>query len=175
VHPGTWQHYQDVPYITKDSQPASPATQATIDAFLTFFKSRILPKLGNIITAQYPELAEKMRRVSEYIRSFPHIQEVFQERPALDLGPLFTCAAVSVGGSDRTHIDWMDDPNLLAWVVPLGEFTESSICFPQLGRKYRIRPGDAFGLASRRLAHRAELPLSGRRLVVTLFTDRALV
>ncbi|KAI0077029.1 hypothetical protein K474DRAFT_1577118, partial [Panus rudis PR-1116 ss-1] len=174
-HLGTWQHYQDVPYITKDSLPASPATRAAIDAFLVFFKERILGKLTNVIIAQYPEMAATMQLVTEYIRSFPHIQEAFRERPALDLGPLFTCAAVSVGGSDRTHLDWMDDPNLLAWVIPIGEFSGSSICLPQLRCKYRVRPGDVFGLASRRLAHRAELPVSGRRVVVTLFTDRTLV
>ncbi|KAI0072022.1 hypothetical protein K474DRAFT_1605907, partial [Panus rudis PR-1116 ss-1] len=163
-HLGAWQHYNNVPYITKDSQPTSPDVQAAIDAFLLFFKDRILSKLENVIVRQCPELAKLMRL---------NIQQ-FREHSALDLGSLFTCAVVSIGGSDCTHVDWMDDYDLLAWVISLGKFLGSTICFPQLGQKYCVRPGDVFGLASRHLAHRAELPESGRRIAVTLFTGRTL-
>ncbi|KAI0078138.1 hypothetical protein K474DRAFT_1674314 [Panus rudis PR-1116 ss-1] len=152
-----------------------PKVMGAVDRFLKYTRRHVLDPLGRVIEMEHPEIVETMTKVRCYLLSHEHIRKAMRKRPALNFGRLFTTMALSEGGSQRNHVDWLDDPNLLAWVIPLGNFGQSYTCFPQLGKKYALRAGDACGMASRHLSHCAELLGVGQRDVITMFTHRSLV
>jgi hypothetical protein len=93
----------------------------------------------------------------------------------LDFKGAFFTVAVKEGTSERIHIDFNDDPNNVSWVVPLGEWEGGEFCAPQLDQKVPISPGQAFAAMTRILAHSSAPIKNGRRLVLTLFTDKYLL
>jgi hypothetical protein len=92
-------------------------------------------------------------------------------RPAFDFGGPFFTIAVKEGSSEIDHIDWNDDPNSWTWTIPLSDFEGAELCCPQLGRKIPIKPGQMFGGMMRLIGHRSAPITSGKRIVMTCFTD----
>ena len=81
--------------------------------------------------------------------------------------------AVKEGSSEIPHLDHNDSKDIMAWVVPLGDWQgESCICLPQFDLKVDVRAGEVFAFLASRLLHFTTRPLAGTRLVLTLFTDK---
>ncbi|KAI0071821.1 hypothetical protein K474DRAFT_1712152 [Panus rudis PR-1116 ss-1] len=174
-HLGFWRHRRKRPCVTAQYRCLRPKVMGAVDRFLKYTRRHVLDPLSHVIEMEHPEIVETMTKVCCYLLSHEHVRKAMRKRPALNFGRLFTTMALSEGGSQRNHVGWLDDPNLLAWVIPLGNFGQSYTCFPQLGKKYALRAGDACGMASRHLSHRAELLGVGHRDVITMFTHRSLV
>ncbi|THU98901.1 hypothetical protein K435DRAFT_659953, partial [Dendrothele bispora CBS 962.96] len=91
----------------------------------------------------------------------------------LDFHGAFLCVAVKEGSSEILHLDWQDDPNVFAWIAPVGKgWTGGDFCLPQLGLRVPILPGQVVGALTRRLIHASSVVTSGRRIVLTCFSDR---
>ncbi|THU81781.1 hypothetical protein K435DRAFT_692843, partial [Dendrothele bispora CBS 962.96] len=91
----------------------------------------------------------------------------------LDFNGAFLCVAVKEGSSELLHLDWQDDPNAFAWIVPVGKgWTGGDFCAPQLGLRVPILPGQVLGALTRRLIHASIVVTNGRRIVLTCFSDR---
>lgn len=107
-------------------------------------------------------------------RAEKYCAEIYRDRPAVNLGHGFHAIAIKDGSSDLLHIDMHDE--LMAFILALGEWlSEGYLVLPQLGVKFRIPPGSAFGFLASRLAHFTTSPIGGRRIVITCFTDRFLL
>lgn len=98
-----------------------------------------------------------------------------KKRPALDFGGSFFIVAVKEGSSEILHIDFNDDPNCVSWVILLGDWTGGEFCLPQLGVRIPVRPGQALAVMTKILVHCTTPITSGRRIILTLFTDRTLL
>jgi hypothetical protein len=102
------------------------------------------------------------------------LHTVFEGHPSWDLGGGFFCVAIKSGSSELPHVDFNDSTYLMSWVVPLGRSEGSELILPQFNQKISIEHGEVFGFFSRRLLHFSAPPTSGRRLVLTCFTDKIL-
>ncbi|KAI0070506.1 hypothetical protein K474DRAFT_1680103 [Panus rudis PR-1116 ss-1] len=174
-HHGTWQPRSKRPRITAEWNRLSlPAKKALNDA-LEFGGRHIFDRLDKIVRREYPEIVETMMIVRCWVLHHSDIRKTFDEWPGLNLGPMFNTIAITDRGSKRSHVDWLDHKQIPAIVVPLGNFGQSCICFPQLHKKFAIRSGDAFGAASRILSHYAQVLGGGQRDCLTLFTHNSLV
>lgn len=99
-----------------------------------------------------------------------------RDRPALDFGGAFFVVAVKEGSSERIHLDFNDDEHGVSWVVPFGDQWEGgAFCAPQLEKKIPVGPGQALGGMTRLLAHCGTPVTSGRRVILTLFSDKNLL
>lgn len=83
--------------------------------------------------------------------------------------------AVKEGASELLHLDWNDDEDNMAFVLPVGDWEGGEFCCPQLGEKIPIRPGQVFAVTARVLVHCSAPVTNGRRVVFTLFTDNILL
>ena len=79
------------------------------------------------------------------------------------------------GSSEKMHVDFHDHPHSLTWLVPFGEWTGGDFEAPQIGERVPVGPGQVLGAMTRLLAHRGTKISSGRRLVLTCFTDKTLM
>jgi hypothetical protein len=98
----------------------------------------------------------------------------FATRPALDFGGVFFTVAVKEGSSEIIHLDFNDDKDNVSWIVPFGDWKGGEFCVPQLNQKVPIRPGQVIAAMTRNLAH-CSAPVTGRRVILTLFTDKTLL
>jgi hypothetical protein len=104
-----------------------------------------------------------------------HLKDVFHDRPALDLNGTFFTIAVKDGSSELYHLDWKDDLNTWAFVIPIGDWTGGELCIPQLGVKIPIRQGQVLGIMARLLVHCSAPITSGHRTVFTCFSNATLM
>lgn len=94
---------------------------------------------------------------------------------SVDFGGAFFTLAMKEGSSERLHIDFNDHPHSLTWLVPFGDWTGRDFVVPQLGEVVPVRPGQMLGVMTRILLHCGTPITSGRRLVLTCFTDNTLI
>ncbi|KIJ33794.1 hypothetical protein M422DRAFT_85478, partial [Sphaerobolus stellatus SS14] len=74
--------------------------------------------------------------------------------PALDFGGLCQTVAIKEGGSQIPHIDWLDHPQIYAFVICLGPgWVGGKLVFPQLRRAIPTSPGQVIVFQARQLAH----------------------
>lgn len=99
------------------------------------------------------------------------LRKEYGQRPQLDFGGAFFTVAVKEGSSERVHIDFNDDVKNVAFVVPFGDFMGADLCLPQLNTRIPISPGQAIAFDAKLLAHCSSPITSGRRIILTLFTD----
>jgi hypothetical protein len=83
--------------------------------------------------------------------------------------------AIKEGSSEILHLDFNDDEHSVSWVVPVGDWTGGEFCLPQLGVKIPVRPGQVLAVMTKTLVHCTAPITSGRRLIMTLFSDRTLL
>jgi hypothetical protein len=96
-------------------------------------------------------------------------------RPSLAFGGAFFTVAVKEGSSEVVHLDFNDDPNGITWIIPLGDWEGGEFCVPQLNMKIPIRSGQMLGAMTRVLAHCSAPVTKGRRVILTLFSDKTLL
>lgn len=99
----------------------------------------------------------------------------YRSRPCLNFGGIFCTVAVKEGASELLHLDWNDDEDNMAFVLPVGDWEGGEFCSPQLGEKIPICPGQVFAVTARVLVHCSAPVTNGRRVVFTLFTDNILL
>ncbi|KAI0071203.1 hypothetical protein K474DRAFT_660450 [Panus rudis PR-1116 ss-1] len=174
-HHGVWQPRSKRPRITAEWDRLPQDAKEALNDALEYARKPIFDRFARIVRQDFPEIVETMTKVRCFILNHAEIRKTFDQWPGLNLGPMFTTIAISERGSEKYHIDWLDDPNIPAIVIPLGSFGQGRVCFPQLRRKFSVRPGDGCATASRHLVHCAEVLGSGHRDVLTLFTHRGLV
>ncbi len=120
-----------------------------------------------------------MSTSSNLSRAYKRIQEflagTFQTRPTLNFGGTFFTVAVKEGSSERVHIDFNDCRRCITWVVPLGDWEGGEFCAPQFGLKIPIRAGQVLGVMTGILAHCSAPVTNGRRVILTLFSDKFLM
>ncbi|KAJ7801771.1 hypothetical protein B0H13DRAFT_1672465, partial [Mycena leptocephala] len=75
---------------------------------------------------------------------------------------------VKEDGSEKIHIDWFDNMNMLAWVAAVGDFEGADLCSLQLGGWIPCKLGSLLGARIRFLTHCCT-PVAGRRIVFTFF------
>ena len=100
------------------------------------------------------------------------LDSAYADFPVFDLGGGFFVIAVLEGSANLPHLDHNDDKDMMAWVVPLGNWVgKSYICLPRFNKKLDLEIGEVFAFYAARLLHFTTLP-EGTRLVLTLFTDK---
>ena len=191
LHLGVWELYDEKPRVTSDSRNQSPEVVQAIDDFLLIIQQRIAPRLKNLLKEFCPQQHELQMRyvfinfylvlnnIYIYCRAHKRVQrrlhKEFKGRPALDFGGPFFTVAVKEGSSENIHIDFNDFRHSVTWVVPLGDWTGGEFCAPQLGEKIPICPGQVFGGLTGILAHCSAPVKQGRRIILTLFSDKFLM
>jgi hypothetical protein len=93
--------------------------------------------------------------------------------PNFDFGGVTTTLVVKEGGSEKIHINWFNNMNMLAWVVAVGDFEGADLCSLQLGGQMSCKLGSLLGARTRFLAHCCTL-VAGHRIVFTFFVDSCL-
>lgn len=116
-----------------------------------------------------------MSRAYARIKKNCSIAKQLAARPALDFGGAFFTVAVKEGTSERVHLDFNDDEDGVSWVIPLGEWEGGEFCVPQLNEKIPICAGQALAGMVRILVHSSAPVKKGRRLILTLFSDKTLL
>jgi hypothetical protein len=109
-----------------------------------------------------------------YARVKKELANAFASCPALDFGGVFATVAAKEGSSEIIHLDFDDHPDHIAWIVPLGDWEGGEFCVPQVGIKVPIHAGQVIAAMTRNLAH-CSAPIKGRRVILTLFSDKTLL
>jgi hypothetical protein len=93
-----------------------------------------------------------------------------------DFHDVFFAVATWEGSSNVIHTDWGDcRRGGMSFVVTLTSWTGGGVLqVPQLKVSVCPVPGDVTAVQAGRLLHKTTTPKSGRRVVLTLFTDNAL-
>lgn len=99
--------------------------------------------------------------------------EVLEKR-ALNFSGTFFTVAIKEGVSEFLHVDWNDRVGGVTFVIPFGEWEGGYLCTPQLGVRVPIGAGQMVAALTRHLMHCSTPVTSGKRYVMTLFTDRGL-
>ncbi|KAJ7207539.1 hypothetical protein GGX14DRAFT_567485 [Mycena pura] len=189
VHLGVWSLFSTTPYITADSrQKVVPRNRtsssillartkekqvtAQLDVFLGIIKKSVVPKLESLVDWEMGEGTRIRHRVHQRVQAA--LKREFSQRPNLDFGGLFLAIAVKEGSSEVLHVDWNDNLQTYAIVFCIGDYVGGEFCIPQIGRRIPLRPGAVLAVRTRLLAHCTHVG-SGRRVVITCFTDSTLL
>ncbi|KAF9017876.1 hypothetical protein BDZ89DRAFT_960702, partial [Hymenopellis radicata] len=168
LHIGIWECTARTPRLTADTRNQEPITIAAIDEFLAYFGAEVSHKIDNRLRFEFPEMYARALLAHERIRR--RLRRPLQKRPMCDVGPSVFSIAMKEGSSEFIHLDFSDRPDYFCWVLPVGDWTGGEFCAPQLGVKFPIRPGQAFAVRARYLAH-CSAPVHGRRVVFTCFVE----
>lgn len=190
-HFGIWQLYRSGDNLgpTGDSINQKPEVMKALDRFLFHIGDYLAPKLGGflenycrtqfLLLKMYVEHSDCnvswLIALRTYMRVHHLHPNLFASRPGLDFKGVFFTVAVKEGSSEYFHIDFNDYKDGITWVVPLGDWEGGELCLPQLGIKIPICAGQALGVMSGVLAHCSAPITRGKRLILTLFTDKFIV
>ncbi|KAF9474886.1 hypothetical protein BDN70DRAFT_898616 [Pholiota conissans] len=172
LHLGIWEIFSSKPFISANSRQ-TPEVNKSIDIFLGLVGKLLAPKIGALLKEHCPD--QYARQIQAYSRVKRILGPELVERPTMDFTGSFFSVAVKEGSSEKVHIDFNDDINGITWVVPLGDWEGGEFCAPQLGYKIPIIPGQILGVMTKLLAHCGAPVTNGRRIVLTLFSDRFLL
>ncbi|KAK7450153.1 hypothetical protein VKT23_013036 [Stygiomarasmius scandens] len=183
IHCGRWSHSCSEVVVTRDCRSrATGGIQIeegieAIDNFMWEIQDDLVPAVLGAMKMEDPEMYARMIHAHKFVRAtirrLYSRDQYLETRCCLDFKGAFLCVAIKEGSSEVFHLDWQDDPNSLAWIAPLGEgWTGGDFCLPQLNIRIPIYPGQVLGAQTRRLIHCRSPVESGRRIVVTCFTDR---
>ncbi|KJA16329.1 hypothetical protein HYPSUDRAFT_58275 [Hypholoma sublateritium FD-334 SS-4] len=171
LHLGAWSINQSKPIITAHSRAPAQSKEAeiAIDKFLKIINKYVAPMVTTFFKNEFPVQYGRQQRAHEHVSH--KLREEFTKRPELDFGGAFFTVAVKEGSSERIHIDFNDDIKNVAFVVPFGDFTGADLCLPQLNTRVPISAGQVVAFDAKLLAHCSSPIISGRRIILTLFTD----
>lgn len=103
-------------------------------------------------------------------------KDPFVIRPDLMGGP-FLAVAVKDGSSEVGHIDANDEKYTVTWIIPLGTWEGGDLCFPTLGIRVPLSPGQIFCGMMGFLPHYTApyYGINAKRVSLTCFTDKFLM
>ncbi|KAH8804138.1 hypothetical protein DL96DRAFT_1632242 [Flagelloscypha sp. PMI_526] len=172
-HLGCWAKYAKVVRLTAESLQKKDEQNVAMDALLMAIKSHILDPICTIMQSLYPRMYLRAQNCHEYVRE--KLQKEFEQRPALDLGPIAFCVAIKDGGSEFPHLDFGDDPHHFSYVAALGENrTGGEWCAPQFGMKIPLERGQILAAKTAVIAH-CTASFTGPRTAITMFTCKQLL
>ncbi|KJA16317.1 hypothetical protein HYPSUDRAFT_71417 [Hypholoma sublateritium FD-334 SS-4] len=171
LHLGSWSINQAKPIITAHSRAPTQSKEAekAIDAFLKTVNKYVAPRIETFFKDNFPDQYNRQKRAYQHVAC--KLKNAYTSRPELNFGGTFFTVAVKEGSSERVHIDFNDDCKNVAFVVPFGDFQGADLCVPQLKTRVPVLPGQVVAFNAKLLAHCSSPIISGRRIILTLFTD----
>lgn len=194
-HIGTWEKYDDGPYLTSDTSNQSPLASQAIHTFMAYVARHVAPIYARHLEEHFPrEFAQQKMYVSQpfdYLMTLIVVsannrmcwlmrRQLALHNGSFNFGGVFFAMAVKEGGSELMHIDWGDSKFTMALITSVGGLPVY-LCLPQIKVKIPLYPGQVLAVASRVLSHFAahietvntddSVPKQ-RRVVVVGFCDR---
>ncbi|KAG1720981.1 uncharacterized protein EDB91DRAFT_1256737 [Suillus paluster] len=175
LHLGVWEVQQSFPKVTRDTRLQTPEALSAIDRLLLAVGTHVAPKILALLQRYAPKQLDRQLRTNKVIKRL--LRQEFLLRPALDFRGAFFCFAIKEGTSEVIHLDWNDDLDTITWLIALGEWEggEITLVYKGVERRIPLHAGSVFGFMARTWPHCTTPVTSGRRIILTCFSDSNLL